>query len=80
MPIHVDIRINETLIKQIHIGRIRGSAKKNSINTYLAYEGDRPETLEDWFDRGTEYEHRYGDGAEVCVAKALKALGYNNES
>jgi hypothetical protein len=27
---------------------------------------------------GKEFRHRYGDGAEVCLAKALTVLGYNN--
>ncbi len=79
MPIHVDIRINDTLINTLHIGRISGNGTTpNSINTYIVSEGDKPETIDDWFDHGVEYKHRYGDGAEVCVAKALKALGYSN--
>jgi len=79
MPIHVDIRINETLINTIHIGRIRGNPGEDSINTYMAVEGDRPQTLEEWFEFGVEYEHRYGDGAEICVMKAIEALKFGGK-
>jgi hypothetical protein len=78
VPIHVDIKINDTLINTLHIGRFSGEGTSpESINTYLVVEGDRPEHIEDW-DKGVGYEHRYGDGAEVCVVKALKALGYSD--
>lgn len=76
MPLHVDIRINEDIINTIHIGRMSGGTKPNDLNTYLVVEGKRPETVNDWYDTGEEFVHRYGDGAEVCVALALKALGY----
>lgn len=76
MPIHVDIRINEEIINTIHIGRFKGGTKPNDLNTYVVTEGERPSTLNDWLDNGEEFVHRYGDGAEVCVALALKALGY----
>jgi hypothetical protein len=78
MPIHVDIKINDTLINALHIGRFSGEGTApDSVNTYLAVEGKRPTSLDDWTN-GAEYTHRYGDGAEICVAKALKALGYSN--
>lgn len=73
MPIHVDIRINDTLINTLHIGRFKGGTKPDDINTYLAVEGKRPETKDEWFT-GAEYTHRYGDGAEICVKKAIEAL------
>lgn len=78
MPLHVEIKVNEHLINTIHIGRIKGGTNSNDINTYLAVEGERPQDASDWFE-GAEYEHRYGDGAEVCVMKALKALGYGEK-
>jgi hypothetical protein len=74
MPIHVDIRINEQLINQIHIGRTSGGNRPDHVNTYLVVEGEEPIRVTDWMERGTEYLHRYGDGAEVCVLKALTAL------
>jgi hypothetical protein len=79
MPLHVDIRINETLINQIHIGRMRGGTLSDDINEYSVIEGPKPTRFEDWHIDGIPYTHRYGDGAEVCVIKALQALGYEGE-
>ncbi len=74
MPIHVDIRINDNLITQIHIGRIAGEGTDpDSINGYLAYAGKRPADAGTWF-QGKEFQHRYGDGAEICVKKAIEVL------
>jgi len=76
MPLHVDIKINESLINSIHIGRVSGGTKPDDINDYVVVEGDKPIRPEDWHVDGVPYTHRYGDGAEVCVVKGLKALGY----
>ncbi len=73
MPLHVDIKINDRLLSQIHIGRIQGGTDPDSVNTYVAHEGEEPKTREEWL-QGVRFEHRYGDGAEVCVRKALMAL------
>jgi hypothetical protein len=78
MPLHVDIRVNDLLINTLHIGRISGGTRPDNINTYMIVEGERPQSVEDWLD-GVEYNHRYGDGAEVCVIKGLQALGYMGE-
>ena len=74
MPLHVDIRVNANLISRIHIGRMEGSANADSENTYMAVIGDAPTKYDDWTARGIEFSHRYGDGAEVCVQKAIAAL------
>jgi hypothetical protein len=79
MPLHVDIRVNDTLLNTIHIGRFMGGTRPNDENVYLAVEGIRPTSLDDWVMNGVEYKHRYGDGAEVCVIKGLQALGYTGE-
>lgn len=73
MPLHVDIRINDRLLTQIHIGRLAGGSEPDSINTYAAVEGEEPKSNEEWL-AAVRFEHRYGDGAEVCVRKALMAL------
>lgn len=73
MPLHIDIRINEHLISQVHIGRISGGTRPDDINTYRAVFGERPSKVEHWM-AGAEYTHRYGDGAEICVQKAFNAL------
>lgn len=74
MPIHVDIKINSELINQLHIGRTSGDTNPNSINDYLVVDGELPRRTKDWYIDGTPFKHRYGDGAEVCVMKAMEAL------
>lgn len=74
MPLHVDIRVNANLISRIHIGRMEGSTDADSQNTYMAVLGNEPVRYEDWTTRGVEFTHRYGDGAEICVQKAITAL------
>jgi len=74
MPIHVDIRINEKLINSLHIGRSRGGTNLDDVNDYLVVEGRVPESFEDWVTYGVPFRHRYGDGAEVCVMKAIQVL------
>jgi hypothetical protein len=73
MPLHVDIRINNRLINTLHIGRVSGTTDPDSINEYVIVDGEKPETVSQWYE-GTDFTHRYGDGAEICVAKGLEAL------
>lgn len=73
MPLHIDIKINETLINTVHIGRVSGDTRPDTINNYVIVEGERPTTMDQWFE-GADFEHRYGDGAELCVARGLLAL------
>lgn len=74
MPIHVDIKINQELINQLHIGRVSGGTDPDDINDYLIVDGERPQRLEDWHIDGIPFQHRYGDGAEICVMKGMQAL------
>ena len=74
MPLHVDIKVNNQLINQLHIGRISGGTDPDDINDYLIVDGDRPIRLEDWHINGTPFRHRYGDGAEICIMKGMEAL------
>lgn len=74
MPLHVTIKVNQETVETLHIGRIEGGVGTDDINTYLAVLGEEPLRLDDWQKRGTEYTHRYGDGALVCVKKALEAI------
>lgn len=73
MPLHVEIRVNANLISKVHIGRVSGGTSPDDINTYRAVLGENPKTYDDWM-AGVEFTHRYGDGAEVCVQKALAAI------
>jgi len=87
MPIQVYIEVNGRPVTTVHIGRIRGEAKADALNVYTAvakeskvtalpdgrrYTIDYP-TNHEW-DNGAVFEHRYGDGIESCVAKALDEL------
>jgi hypothetical protein len=74
MPLQVEIRINGNMLKTLHIGRMEGTTDHDSVNTYAAtlrLPGGQP----DWYnpDASTFY-HRYGDGLEVCVSKALDSI------
>lgn len=74
MPLHIDIRVNDKLINQLHIGRTSGGTNEDDINSYLIVDGEKPLRLEDWYIDGIPFTHRYGDGAEVCVMKGMQAL------
>jgi hypothetical protein len=60
---------------------VSGDVNPDSINHYLAVAGEQPLFKDDWVENGTRFTHRYGDGAEVCVMKALEVLyGEHSES
>lgn len=74
MAVQVEMRVNGYIIKTLHIGRIEGNEDKESINTYIAgirNPGEQP----DWYASDiVELEHRYGDGIEELVRKALNTI------
>lgn len=75
MPLHAKIYLNELEIETLHIGRTAGGTRPDSINTYQAVLGRKPELADEWFSEASvEFTHRYGDGALVCVQKAIEAL------
>jgi hypothetical protein len=80
MPLHVTIKINRETLETLHIGRIKGGTRPNDLNSYLVIVGEEPLGLSEWESGGVEYSHRYGDGALVCVRKALEALELDNGS
>ena len=74
MPINIDVRINSRFIKQYRIGRTEGTEDPDSINTYHILEfAGRDANTQKWVD-GPTFQHRYGDGIDVCIQKALEAL------
>jgi hypothetical protein len=77
MPLHADIRINDRTIRTISIGRLKGGTRPDDLNTYVVVEVEPGVEPDWWDDNHAKYIHRYGDGAEVCLLKALKALGYD---
>lgn len=72
MPLHARIYINDREIEQVHIGRIEGDENPDTINTYQVIVGDEPTSTDEWMG-GTTFTHRYGDGALVCIQKAIEA-------
>jgi len=74
MPLHIDIKVNDKLINQLHIGRTKGGTADDDINEYLIVDGEAPTRWEDWYIDGIPFTHRYGDGAEICVMKGMQAL------
>lgn len=74
MAVQVEMRVNGSIINVLHIGRVEGTEDKHSVNRYLAgfrRAGEQP----DWYaDDMTEVEHRYGDGIEELVRKALNTI------
>lgn len=84
MPIQVYIEVNGRAASTVHIGRMSGGTRENSLNTYSAvkrtvaeprgggYSVAYPSDAE--WDAGVIFQHRYGDGLEACVAKGLAAL------
>lgn len=74
MPLHIDIRVNDTLLNTLHIARVRGGTHPDDMNDYLIVEGEKPARHEDWLIEGIPFKHRYGDGAEICVMRGLRML------
>lgn len=74
MAVQVEMRVNGYIIKTLHIGRVEGTEDKDSVNRYLAgirLPGEQP----DWYASDmVEVEHRYGDGIEELVRKALNTI------
>ena len=77
MPVHVSIRVNEQLITEIHIGRVTELENHTQVSTYMAVAGVFPDRNIPYTTRGTAFEHKYDEGVEVCVQKALVALGFD---
>ena len=71
MPIILPIYINDRLIKEYKIGRLSGDASPDSINVYVVADKDT------FWEYGLQFEHRYGDGVEVCIQKAMETIARN---
>ena len=74
MAVQVEMRINGHIIDVLHIGRVEGLAKPDSVNKYLAVvrqPGEKP----DWYSEDVvEVKHRYGDMLQELVRKSLNAI------
>jgi hypothetical protein len=71
MPLHVEIRVNDRVLETIHIGRLESLYSNTQESTYAVWKDD--EELGS-LDDVPLFKHRYDEGAEVCVMKALQAL------
>lgn len=70
----VEMRVGGSIITVLHIARTEGNPDKHSINKYVgAFR--RPGEQPDWYAEDmVEFEHRYGDGIQELVRKALNAI------
>lgn len=79
MPVRIRIDVNGRDQRTYWIGRIKGKAEPDWINTYIIAEGD--EYVPDWqfdsLDAFPSFTHRYGDGLEVCAQRGLEAWNGN---
>jgi hypothetical protein len=78
VPVRVKIDINGRVVSTIHIAREKGLPTPNSENTYRAIIKNESPSYNDLND-GVMFTHRYGDGVEICVKKAIEALEKNNK-
>ena len=79
MNTQVEMRVGGSIITVLHIARTEGNPDKHAINTYVAA-FRRPGEQPDWYaDDMTEFTHRYGDGIEELVRKALNAIKETEE-
>ena len=78
MPIRVDITVNGQAVRTLQIARTEGRGLAlDQVNIYTVIETNEEPYMVN-FDKGTiMFDHRYGDGVEVCVAKAITAFKEN---
>jgi hypothetical protein len=78
MPIYVQVKVNDDLIHNLAIGRMtKCGSQPDSINEYAVVIKDGIPTNDEW-DEGTLFLHRYGDGVDMCVQRALAAIAPTN--
>jgi hypothetical protein len=71
--ITVTIAISDRNVSNMQIIRVKGDSTADSVNTYKVLLIDDSSEDMDW-DKGVAFNHRYGDGVEVCAMKAMAAL------
>lgn len=87
MPLHIDMRINEKLLRRIHIARMTSNGmNSDSINEYAVvlglpknnHEGGLERKLFseepeqwEWDLSPIRFTHRYGDSELICLSKAI---------
>lgn len=81
MPLKTVIHANTDLITTIQVARVKGRGMKpGDVNIYAVAETDDPTWLIDWDNLPVRFEHEYGQGAALLIAKAIIALEtYKNQ-
>lgn len=81
MPLHVLVYTNNQISKTFHIGRREGEGFNNSVNAYevVIDRSEDPESDVDW-DAGTQFTHRYGDGRDICITRAIQAAAGQDDT
>lgn len=90
MPLHIDIKVNESTIRRLHIARITSNGlSPDSINEYaVIMDDERKVSAEgsslryrhttpdewEWMTSTIRFEHRYGDDDLTCLMKAVEAV------
>lgn len=95
MPLHIDIRINDDLIRRLHISRLTSNGMKpDSVNEYSVVVAEKETVFRgeiarkefkacpDWWEWETSeirFMHRYGDDELTCLLKAVEAVKRHEE-
>lgn len=90
MPLHIDIKINEKLIRRLHIARMTSNGMNpDSINEYAVVMGEKRPVIGggldskvfpvepefwEWDLSEIRFLHRYGDDELTCLIKAIEAV------
>lgn len=70
MSVSVEFGVNGDYVTSFRITRIKGRSTPNSVNVYKVVQ-------QNWREAPKfpiTFEHRYGDGIELCVERALAAV------
>ena len=90
MPLHIDIRINENLVRKLHISRMtHNGMQPDSVNEYSVVVAEKETIVRhgriqkefkdcpDWWEwelSEIRFNHRYGDDDLTCLMKAVEAV------
>lgn len=94
MPLHIDIRINDTLLKRLHIARMtKNGMSPESINEYSVVVSEKESVVRngsivkefkdsaDWWEwevSEIRFYHRYGDDELTLLMLAVQAVKTHN--
>lgn len=75
MPVYVAIDINDRTVTRLHIARMSGTGRNpEAVHLYsVLAQDEEPQTEKEW-EVGVLFQHRYGDGIDVLLQRALTAI------